>query len=124
MSKVEYDDWRHLNDGSRNLQDPLKKTRILPDENLSRLLRVDEYKDRIARGEEYYKNGKELVPDDHIYYWTIQRLLKRHFIKDKKLPEKVVEKHVEFVPATPAPVKSYRSKRDSYNLRRSSQPEP
>lgn len=118
MNKPEYDEWKHLNNGSRNLQDPTKKTRILPDEKLYELLKVKEYAERVARKEELYRKGKDIVPDADIYYWTIQRLLKPHFIKNTQPKEEVreLERNVDL--STPAPVKSYRSKRDSYSTRR------
>lgn len=84
-------DWSYLNDGSRNLQNPADKTRIIPDEKLSKLLKYDEYVERVKDGKEL-KNSKErddsgnkikvVITDVGLTYYIIQRLLKNHFINE------------------------------------------
>ena len=84
--------WKHLNpEGKRDLQFPQDKKAIIPDKALSKLLRYDEYKKKIAAGliTQKSKNKdtgkKEIikVKTDALYYWAIQNLLNVHFLKDE-----------------------------------------
>lgn len=82
--------WESLNpDGKRNLQDPNNKKAILPDKALKKLLHYDEYVKDVKAGKVTKKSrnketgSKEdvLVDDHQLYYWTVQKLINRHFVK-------------------------------------------
>jgi len=81
--------WRHLNPLFRNLQNPQNKKVIIPDERLSRLLRYDEYVERVKRGEITIRKKDKLtgevfyerVEDPGLYYSTVQRLITPHIIR-------------------------------------------
>lgn len=83
--------WKHLNpDGKRNLQFPQDKKAIIPDKALTKLLRYDAYKKKIAAGQITRKSkNKEtgitevtVVKTEALYYWAIQSLLSVHFLKE------------------------------------------
>ncbi len=82
--------WAHLNPGSkRDLQDPAKKSRIIPDKKLSSLLRYPQYKKDVAKGLITQKQKDRetgiitdiVVEDTGLYYTSLQRLIKHHFIE-------------------------------------------
>jgi len=81
--------WTYLNPKcKRDLQDPDNKKSILPDDKLSELLGYEKYKKDVAKGKitKKVKNKSSgevtqvTVEANEMYYWTIQRLLKRHFV--------------------------------------------
>ena len=84
--------WKYLNPGSkRDLQFPQDKKAIIPDKALSKLLRYDEYKKKIAAGlvTHNMKNketGEKItvqVKTEALHYWAIQNLLSIHFFTEK-----------------------------------------
>lgn len=93
-SREEMLKWAYLNpDGKRNLQSSTDKKTIVPDKPLSKLLKYDEYKKEIKNGKVTKRvtvnkdtGVKEdvVVTSDALYYWTIQKLVNRHFIRASK----------------------------------------
>lgn len=90
--------WKHLNPkGKRNLQDPVDKKAIRPDAKLGELLGYERYRKDVAKGRITNKSKdratgevvEKVVSNDALYYWTIQRLINRHFIAVE--PTKVEE---------------------------------
>jgi chromatin remodeling complex protein RSC6 len=84
--------WKYLNpNGKRDLQFPQDKKAIIPDKSLSKLLRYDIYKKKVAAGQVTHKTkNKETgkieivkVKTDALYYWAIQNLLNVHFLKEE-----------------------------------------
>jgi chromatin remodeling complex protein RSC6 len=77
--------WSKLNPGGeRNLNDAENRLTVLPDKALSDLLRYEDYKKKVHKGEitRKDKNGEEVtVEDDSLKYWIIQKLLQRHFVE-------------------------------------------
>jgi len=72
--------WKYLNESTRNLQDPAKRDLIIPDEQLSQLLKYDEYKKNCDN--KLIKNKKgEVVTDCSLRYTTILKLIQPHIIK-------------------------------------------
>jgi hypothetical protein len=87
--------WKYLNpEGKRNLQNSRDKRAIIPDKVLTKLLRYNDYKRKVASGaiqrsninKETGKIETTTVTNDSLYYWVIQKLLSVHFIK---VPPKV-----------------------------------
>lgn len=83
--------WKHLNpEGKRNLQNPHDKKVIIPDKKLSKLLNYSDYKKAVKDGKVYKKvkdadSRKEILvkmDSDLLYYWVVQKLLTRCFLKD------------------------------------------
>lgn len=78
-------EWSYLNKEGRNLQSPENGTIILPDETLSKLLRYDNFKQRVKNGKEYHtvklesgEKESQLLTDDRLRYTTVQRLIGIH----------------------------------------------
>lgn len=93
--------WLYLNpDRSRNLQNQTNKTYILPDENLSKLLRYEEYKKDVRLGKiltkKTNKETKEVEDvvqtDDGLKYNIVQKLIQQHIseYKETKEPDKKI----------------------------------
>lgn len=86
--------WAYLNpDGKRNLQNPKSKLSILPNKDISKLLRYDQYKKDVAAGK-VVRNIKvdkqketKVVTDDVLYYYVIQKLMSIHFAKQPPKPK-------------------------------------
>lgn len=81
--------WIHLNpNGERNLQDQASKKNIVPDEKLEKLLRYNEYKEKVANGKITAIRKKEegrvvvTVTDDSLNYCVLQKLITVHFPKE------------------------------------------
>lgn len=79
-NKKSYVRWGYLNpEGERNLQDPKDRKFIIPDKKLSKLLRYDQYKKKIADGKIIIRNKKtgesRVVTDDRLQYFTITSLI-------------------------------------------------
>ena len=81
--------WQYLNPKcKRDLQDPENRKAILPDAALGELLGYEKYKKDVAKGKVTKKIKNRLsgevtevkLESKEMYYWTIQRLLKRHFV--------------------------------------------
>jgi chromatin remodeling complex protein RSC6 len=98
--------WKYLNPGgTRNLQFPQDKKAIIPDKALSKLLRYDEYKKKVASGLVTHKSkNKETgkvdivkVKTDALYYWAIQDLLNVHFLKESDMEDEADEEDEEEV---------------------------
>lgn len=94
--------WDFLNpkkaDGTRtrNLQNPDQKNSILPDSVLSKLLRVEEYRQRVRDGQVVSKKKGVAVTDTNIYYYTLQALLSGHYT--------ILSKEASSAPAAETPV--------------------
>lgn len=80
--------WEHLNKGGkRDLQDPDNKKAVIPDKALTTLLGYDQYKKDVAAGKVTKivtvdgEKREEVVTDDALYYYVIQRLVQQHFRK-------------------------------------------
>jgi len=83
--------WARLNpEGKRNLQSATDGTIILPDAKLKKLLRFDEYVKAVKAGKvmcrRKNKETKEveerLQEDTNLHYYTIQKLIQHHFLKN------------------------------------------
>ena len=83
--------WSYLNEeGKRNLQNPHDKKAIIPDKKLAKLLRYPQYQKEVKAGKITTKVKDKTtgvvssvsVSTDALYYWTIQRLITIHFMKD------------------------------------------
>lgn len=117
--KSEDERWYYLNDGSRNLQDPSDKTKIIPDDKLSKLLRYEEYVDRVKSGLETMKkreNGVKVpktITDPSLRYFIVQRLLKPHFLDEPKATQ-VEAPRVTYKPRVKKPPNDTSSPRRSY----------
>ncbi len=82
-SKATAKPWEYLNPERRDLRDPNKKSIIIPDEALNRLLRYDEYCEQVANGSQLVKSkNKETgksdlvkVVDNSLKFWVISRLI-------------------------------------------------
>ncbi len=86
-------EWFYLNEGEngdpiRDLRDPTDHMRILPDDSLSELLKYEEWRQKVNRGEETTstknENGERVsvtLEDDGLYYRTLQKLLSPHFVE-------------------------------------------
>ena len=78
--------WSYLNTG-RNLQNPKDRRFIIPDDNLSKLLRFDQYQQDVANGlimkkvKDKITGQVKVVPvtSPALSYISIQRLLKIHY---------------------------------------------
>lgn len=82
--------WAHLNPGgSRNLQNPEKKSIIHPDTKLAKLLHYSEYVSRVKNGEEATRRknketGKmeeRVVEDPVLTYCVVQKLYQHHILE-------------------------------------------
>lgn len=81
--------WKNLNPGcKRNLQNPKDKKAIVPDAELTKLLRFNQYKKDVKAGKIKIKSkdkttGKKeerVVTSDTMYYYVIQKLIGVHFL--------------------------------------------
>ena len=76
--------WYHLNDGSRDLQNPKNKYEIIPNKELSILLDYDNYCKQVKQGKITRYNKKEekdeKVVNPRLTYAIIQKLIQHHFI--------------------------------------------
>lgn len=81
--------WKNLNPGcKRNLQNPKDKKAIVPDAELTKLLRFNQYKKDVKAGKIKIKSknkttGKKeerVVTSDIMYYYVIQKLIGVHFL--------------------------------------------
>jgi len=86
--------WAFLNPKSkRNLQDPEDRKTILLDETLKKLLRYDVYCKAVSKGLVTKKVRDRVsgvvtvtkITSPKIFYWSIQVLLKHHFLRDEEL---------------------------------------
>lgn len=82
--------WKYLNpQGKRDLQNPRDKKSIVPDKALSKVLGYEKYKKDIANGlitkkvrnKDTGKIEVVKVVENQLFYYTIQRLLNKHFCK-------------------------------------------
>lgn len=85
--------WEYLNpEGERNLQNPSERKAILPDKALSALLGYDKYKKNVSEGKEFFNKTNKAtgqkeqtrVEDDSLYYFVIQKLIQKHYIRPTK----------------------------------------
>jgi len=85
-------EWVYLNpNGKRNLQNPDNHTIIGPDAALRKLLRYDDYVERVEAGEvTIHKTDKAtkvksivVQTDPSLYYYVMQKLIQVHFVKDE-----------------------------------------
>lgn len=91
-SREEMKRWSYLNTNGRNLQDPQDRRYILPDKELSKLLRYDEYRKAVEGGKMYRtKKDKETgeittekVTSARLSYLIIQKLLSVHFLVENE----------------------------------------
>jgi chromatin remodeling complex protein RSC6 len=82
--------WAHLNKNGRNLQDPANKKNIVPDKELSTLLRYEQYKKDVAAGKilsskANKKKAGQKVTDPALKYSTVQVLISQHFLKHENV---------------------------------------
>lgn len=95
--------WLHLNLGSRDLRDPNHRDVTIPDAKLSRLLRYEEYRARVARGEVvvvrdhpiYDRKESVVVTDDRLKWWVVTKLAWGRMAVPKGTSEGAVPKPAE-----------------------------
>lgn len=84
--------WKHLNvNGTRNLQDPNKKSIIIPDKKLGNLLKYDSYIQDVKNGKitQKKRDKKTLiqypvqVTDPSLKYSVLQKLISPHIISSR-----------------------------------------
>lgn len=96
--------WSYLNPGGkRDLQDPDNRKTIVPDKTLNKLLRYDRYRSQVEKGlvvkrvKDPAGGGKidQKMVDPALFYWSIQKLINHHFLRDVAIEEVAVSDDVE-----------------------------